>query len=234
MREDITQGNKGNEGLWPDSRELYESRRLDQIAARWDAKASTWDAELKSPSCHLNEDEAYPRFVREARGLILKRGDFCATHGLIEAGCGTGLVLCEIVSLFAWGIGVDISPKMIARAKAKNIPQAKFIVGDCFELPSSCPRAGAVVSRGVLLSHYGAQAGAELLRAAHDVLIPGGFAVLDFLNEAGRAKAIHAAENKEYYRPTEVEALARRAGFQGVKIIGEDGSRVLLVFGQRV
>jgi SAM-dependent methyltransferase len=206
---------------------------LYQIAARWDAKAATWDEALGTPSCHLNEDEAYPRFVRATRGLIAERQDFCATHGVIDAGCGTGLVLCEIISSFAWAIGVDISPEMIARAKAKNIPNAKFTLGDCFQISRLCPRAGAVFSRGVLLSHYGAQAGEAFLRAARDALVPGGFAVVDFLNEAGRAKAVHAPENKEYFTRTAAEALARRAGFERVSVLGRNDRRVLLVFGER-
>jgi len=232
MKKGIVEGDKENGGCPFGSPEAYKSRKLDQIAARWDAKAATWDRELKSPRCHLNEDEAYSRFVRETKRLISLRRDFCARHGVIDAGCGTGLVLGEIRSFFAWGIGVDISPQMIARAKAKNIPKAEFLVGDCFELMTLCPRAAAVVSRGVLLSHYGAHAGAALLRAAHNALIPGGFLIVDFLNEAGRSKAIHAPGNKEYLIGTKAKGLARRAGFRGVEILGEDNRRVLLLFGQ--
>src|SRR5262249_240187 len=123
--------------------------------------------------------------------------------------------------------------EMIARAKAKKIAGANFIVGDCFRLSALCPRAGAVISRGVLLSHYGSQAGEALLRAAHAALVPGGFAIFDFLNEAGRAKAVHVPENKEHFGRTASEALARRAGFYDVRIIGEDDRRVLLLFAEK-
>ena len=233
MKKDLTRAEASNQEAWPDSRQLYQCRRLDQIAARWDAKAPTWDAELQSPLCHLNEDKAYPRFVRETRDLILSRRDFCAPCGLIEAGCGTGLVLSELVAFFAWAIGVDISPAMIARAKAKNIPKATFIVGDCFKLSDSCVPAGAIISRGVLLSHYGHRAGVPLLSAAHAALVPGGFAVFDFLNQAGRAKATHAPDHKQYFTRSEVLALARNAGFGRATILGTDDQRILLLVGER-
>jgi predicted TPR repeat methyltransferase len=153
-------------------------------------------------------------------------------NGILDVGCGTGLVLSELISRFAWGIGIDISSKMIATARAKNL-KAKFIVGDCFEISKLCPKAGAVLSRGVLLSHYGAQAGESLLRAAHDALLPGGFMLFDFLNETGRHKALHAPEYKHYFHRTAAQALARRAGFAHVTILGRGARRVLFLFGQR-
>lgn len=232
MKKDITTAEASDQEAWPDSRQPYESRRLDQIAARWDAKAPTWDAELQSPLCHLNEDEAYPRFVRDTRDLILSRRDFCAPCGLIDAGCGTGLVLGELVAFFAWAIGVDISPAMIARAKAKNLPKANFIVGDCFRLSDLCAPAGAIISRGVLLSHYGHRVGVPLLAAAHAALVPGGFAVFDFLSQAGRPRAIHAPGNKQYFSRSEVVALGQSAGFGKVTILGTEERRVLLMVGE--
>jgi predicted TPR repeat methyltransferase len=233
VKKSLKAATKGNPRWQSESRQLYGRRQLSAIAARWDDKAATWDQELAAPSCHLNEDEAYPRFVRETLRLIGERKDFCARNGVMDAGCGTGLVLCEIISFFAWGIGVDISSEMIARAKAKRIPRATFMIRDCFEISTMCPQVGAVISRGVLLSHYGAGAGEALLKAAYDALVPGGLVVFDFLNEAGRAKAIHVAENKQYFTRTVVKAMAQHAGFDRVCIVGQDDRRVLLVSGEK-
>jgi SAM-dependent methyltransferase len=210
-------------------REIYERRHLPEVAARWDARAKTWDENLTAPGCHLNEDDAYERFVQLAQSVIARRRQFCSRQGVIDAGCGTGLVLAEVVGSFAWGIGVDISPEMIRLAQAKQIRGARFILGDCFELARLCPKAGAVLSRGVLLSHYGRGQALALLAAARAVLLPGGFLLYDLLNESARGKYAHQAEEKTGFRRDEVVRLAREAGFGEVTVIGEENRRVLVL-----
>ena len=124
-----------------DTRALYESRQIESIAARWDARASTWDENLRQPDCHLNEDAAYARFIEISGAIVAQRKDFCQTHGVIDCGCGTGLVLESLVSSFSWGMGVDISRQMICAAQSKAIPNCRFVVGDCFSLRGLCPKA---------------------------------------------------------------------------------------------
>ena len=207
---------------------------MEAIAARWDAKARTWDHELEDPACHLNEDDAYPRFLREIRRIIELRRDFCAGHGVIDAGCGTGLVLAHVLSAFMWGAGVDISEEMVRVARGKRIARARFIVGDCFKLSAVCPKAGAVLSRGVLLSHYGPEQGEALVAAGKEALVPGGFLMFDFLNQAGRAKQLHSPENKTYFTPEEVCSIAQRAGFRTTTVLGEKDRRVLVLLAEGV
>jgi SAM-dependent methyltransferase len=210
----------------------YENRRLESIAARWDAKAADWDRNLQDPSCHLNEDDAYDSFLLKLAPVLQRREKFCAGHGVIDAGCGTGLVLARIISSFAWGIGVDISPQMIRAAEAKQIPNARFVIGDCFDLSASCPRAGAILSRGVLLSHYGREHATALLRSANSVLAPGGFIFWDFLNKAGVGKYQHTPENKTFFDSSGLCDLAIQAGFQSATISGERDRRVRLLIAE--
>jgi SAM-dependent methyltransferase len=211
------------------SQALYQERRLKALAARWDAKAAAWDRELQDPACHLNEDDAYARFLAQARRLARQSPDFCPRQGVIDAGCGTGLVLAAVINDFAWGLGVDLSPGMIRLAQAKQIQRATFMVGDCFALPGLCPKAGAVFSRGVLLSHYGRREGETLLRAARAALVPGGFVAFDFLNQGARALYAHAPQNKTWFTRAEACLLARRAGFSHPSVLGGEARRVLLL-----
>ncbi len=215
-------------------RPIYAHRRLKAIAARWDARADSWDHALKDSACHLNADKAYGRFTCVVQRLIAKREKFCASHGIIDAGCGTGLVLAELSSAFAWAIGIDISPMMIRAARTKRLARTKFIVGDCFDLPALCPKAGAVVSRGVLLSHYGRKQGEAILHAARSSLVPGGFLVFDFLNETARTKYGRAPESKTWFTSEEVESMARRAGFSKVTILGKPNRRALLLLAENL
>ena len=212
--------------------DIYQKRQLAAVAARWDSKAEAWDRDLEDPGCHLNEDNAYPRFLKQLDSVIHRRQDFCRRQGIIDAGCATGLVLAEALSWFAWGVGVDISPRMISVARAKALPRASFVVGDCFNLAATCPLAGTVVSRGVLLSHYGAEQGQELLRSARSALVEGGFILWDFLNLAGRTAYRHVAENKVYFEPEDICAMATRAGFRSPAIQGESNRRVLMVYAE--
>jgi SAM-dependent methyltransferase len=213
--------------------DIYARRRLKHIAARWDARADSWDRQLADPACHLNEDDAYHRFLLALRRSIARRRPFCRAHGVIDLGCGTGLVLAEVVNEFAWGIGVDISPQMIRLARAKGVANTTFLVGDAFRLPELCPQAGAVVSRGVLLSHYGPAQGREILRAACAVLAPDGFLLCDFLNAAARTRSRHAPETKAWFTVGEMQALARGAGFARVTCSGSAARRVLHLLARR-
>lgn len=211
------------------SRQLYAHRRLDAIAARWDARAASWDADLADPACHLNDDHAYQRFLQIVRRLISRRRAFCARHGVIDAGCGTGLVLAEVLPHFAWGLGLDLSPEMVRRARAKRLAGAKFKVADCFSCRSCPRRAGAVLSRGVLLSHYGRAHAAQFLTAARSALLPGGFLVADFLNAAARSAHRHAPGNKTWFRAAHIKSMALEAGFAQARILGAPSRRCLVL-----
>jgi len=213
--------------------EVYLHRHNDEIAARWDAKAESWEQELIDPCCHLNEDGAYSRFINLLGSILRSRQTFCADKGVIDAGCATGLVMAQAISWFTWGVGVDISPKMIETAQAKHIPNTRFAVGDCFKLSGICPKAAAVLSRGVLLSHYGPKQAIELLSSARDCLVDEGFIVWDFLNSTARRSYRHAPENKAYFSAAEVSALAAEAGFRAVKVHGEPERRVQVLFAER-
>jgi predicted TPR repeat methyltransferase len=218
----------GQSGTSP-VRAVYARRRLKAIAARWDARAKSWDSALRDPACCFNEDDAYRRFLRTVRRLVAGHRAFFARHGVIDAGCGTGLVLANVVSAFAWGAGIDISPRMINLARAKRIANTTFSVGDCFDLPALCPKAGLILSRGVLLSHYGREQGEQLLRSARTVLVPGGVLVFDFLNAAARSSYVRQPDHKTLFTPQEMRDLAERAGFSTIRSSGRPERRARLL-----
>jgi len=212
-----------------DSREIYAHRELAAIAARWDARADSWDHALEGSDCPLNQDGAYRRFIEVVQRRIARHKEFCAGQGIIDVGCGTGLVLSQVIGAFAWGTGIDISREMVRVAEAKNLAKCSFLVGDCFALPTLCSKAGLIVSRGVLLSHYGREHGVALLKAARAGLAPGGFVIFDFLNEGARTRYQHVPENKTWFTGETVKTMARDAGFFAVSISGGPNRRVLIL-----
>ena len=56
---------------------------------------------------------------------------------LLDAGCGPAPMISLLSEKYPdkHYIGIDLTEKMIEVAKAKNLPNAKFIVGDCENLP---------------------------------------------------------------------------------------------------
>jgi len=91
-----------------------------------------------------------------------------------------------------------------------------------------------VLSRGILLSHYGDRWVVPLLRQVKEVLLPdGGFAVLDFLNALTRHDYPANPDNKTYFTAEQIQSRANEAGFRNSSILGEPNRRVLLLLAER-
>jgi len=58
---------------------------------------------------------------------------------LLDAGCGPAPMITLLSEKYPdrHYIGLDLTPRMIETAKAKKIPNAEFVVGDCENLPFS-------------------------------------------------------------------------------------------------
>lgn len=221
-------------GMAPSRMEDYDAVRLDVIRQRWDQKADHWDADLADPSCHLNDDDAYHRFLAAAEAAVAVRRAFCGGRLLVDLACGTGLVAAHFVDRFQRAVGVDISPRMLAVAAARRLARVEFLEASCFELAGRIAGAGVVLSRGILLSHYGRRLAAPLLGQVCGILSPdGGFAILDFLNARSRGDYAANPDNKTYYTAEEIQAEAVRAGFRRATILGEPDRRVLLLLAER-
>ena len=138
-------------GMAPSRMEDYDAVRLDVIRQRWDQKADHWDADLADPSCHLNDDDAYHRFLAAAEAAVAVRRAFCGGRLLVDLACGTGLVAAHFVDRFQRAVGVDISPRMLAVAAARRLARVEFLEASCFELAGRIAGAG-VVSRAAFCS----------------------------------------------------------------------------------
>jgi SAM-dependent methyltransferase len=221
-------------GLAPSRAEDYDALRLRVIRQRWDEKADRWDADLDDQCCHLNQDDAYRRFMDAADAAVTERESFCRDRLLVDLACGTGLVMAHFANRFDRALGVDISPRMLAAAAARHLPRVELLEASCFELASRFDPAGAVLSRGILLSHYGDRWVVPLLCQVHEVLVPdGGFAILDFLNALTRYDYSANPDNKTYYTAEQIRSQADEAGFRRSTILGEPERRVLLLLAEK-
>ena len=220
-------------GLPPSRPEDYDAMRLEAIRQRWDRKAQHWDEDLEDEHCHLHEDDAYRRFLAATDAVVAARAVFCRSQLLVDLACGTGLVLKHFIDRFAAGLGLDLSPQMLARAAEKQLPRTRWLAADGFALAAHVVHVGAVFSRGILLSHYGPRQAPVLLEQIRQSLRPsGGFAMLDFLNAATRQQYPSNPDNKTYYHAEQVQHLAVQAGFRCTSILGEPQRRILLLLAE--
>lgn len=205
---------------------LYASRNIDAIARRWDSKASRWDSDLEIESCHLNDDDAYRRFIELGRCLLLDRQKLCSAGSLVDLGCGTGAVLAEFATHFDNCIGIDISQEMLHVAASKIIRNAKWCLDDVFRGDWSAQRHAAVLSRGILLSHYGDELARLLIAQTVKALAPGGFALFDFLSSEAPEATNILAPNKTYFCPDRLIDQARCLGSSGAVVAGNKTARI--------
>ncbi|MFC7595545.1 class I SAM-dependent methyltransferase [Terrabacter sp. GCM10028922] len=93
---------------------------------------------------------------------------------IVDLGCGTGTLTRLLVDEGHAVDGMDISPEMISRARAK-VPEARFVVGDAAR-PAIEPQSyDVVLSRHVL---WAMPEPAEAFARWAELLRPGGIAVL--------------------------------------------------------
>ena len=87
----------------------------------YDGWATTYDGE--DNGCFPMRDD-----------LLAPLLDRLAPSRALDAACGTGAVVQQLVARGHDVIGVDISPAMLARAR-KAVPEARFVIGDLRHLP---------------------------------------------------------------------------------------------------
>lgn len=204
----------------------YASRDIDTIARRWDSKATQWDSDLEDKSCHLNHGDAYRNFIELGWQFVLERHKLCSMGSLVDLGCGTGSVLSQFSNFFNKSIGIDISREMLHLAASKSIRNAEWRLDDVFEGSWSRVKHAAVLSRGILLSHYGNDLACLLIAQTIKALTPGGFALFDFLSVEAPEATKMLAPNKTYFCPHWLVNQAKCLGSSGAAVAGDPIARV--------
>jgi SAM-dependent methyltransferase len=69
---------------------------------------------------------------------------------LVDVGCGNGRHLVLAATLGKWGIGVDLSPRLLELARQRVPPGTGLVVGDARGLPLPDGVAGAVMAVAML------------------------------------------------------------------------------------
>lgn len=208
--------------------DFYIKGNEQNIGKRWDLKAKCWDNQLRDASSHLNQDNAYKEFIKIAKNIIYKELISIQDITLLDVGCGTGGVSEELSQYFSYTIGIDVSNVMLEVARSKSIARSVFYNKSLFDLKSERQNFDLVVSRGVLLSHYGNGQSMDIFLSLYSVIKNGGFLVIDFLNKDVRGIYQHLPKNKEYFSANYIKKIVIESGYSNVEIIGSHKERTLI------
>jgi ubiquinone/menaquinone biosynthesis C-methylase UbiE len=135
------------------------SEQARAVVAHYDERAATYDA-----------SEMHRRLTEEVARFVGQPGDV-----VLDVATGTGLMLRSLHGRYgaARMVGVDLSPRMLAVARAA-LPEARLVVGDAARLP--VPDDSADLVTCITALHLFADPDAAIAEWSR-VLRPGGRAV---------------------------------------------------------
>ena len=138
---------------------------------------------------------------------------------VIDAGCGGGRDAAAMAARGYHVIGVDMSARLLAEAKARCAdPKARFVLGDIRRLPLPDGCARGVWSNSTLL-HLDAEGRGGAVREFRRVLVPGGALFITTSHGAGRRLPRPSATpglSRWYYETGQawLEEVVAAAGFR--------------------
>lgn len=140
----------------------------DYIRTLFDSYADHYDA-------HLVQSLQY-RVPQQLYQLVMKHTDTNTKKNVLDLGCGTGLCGEVFKSISCKLIGVDLSEKMLAIAKAKQIYD-EVVEADLVEYLKQHPHEYDLIVAGDVLIYFGDLA--AMCSAVSEVLQPNGYFVFN-------------------------------------------------------
>lgn len=155
--------------------------KMGGLSRWWSPLSKARIAEEYNASAPLY-DSRYTEEQQVKAGFLLNRVRLCGGEVVIDAGCGTGILL-EIISKRAAAtlVGLDSSIGMLREARRKGI-NAELVLGDIEHMPFRDGAADAVFSISVIQLAEDPRAALEEMRR---VLKVGGSLAVSYLRRAG-------------------------------------------------
>jgi ubiquinone/menaquinone biosynthesis C-methylase UbiE len=182
-----------------------------------------------SGSYERERHRGYHRLIDDLELELVRR--YGAGRDILEAGCGTGLLLAEAARVARSAIGLDLSRGMLARARERGL---RVVQGSLTQIPLPDASVDLVYSMKVL-AHVPPirQAVAELARVTR----PGGHLLLEFYNPrslrylaklvGGAAPIAEGTTDRDVYTRYDTVGTARGYLPPNVEFVSLRGVRVL-------
>lgn len=153
-----------------------------------------------------------PRWVGEA--LVRRIGPDARGLSVLDAGCGTGLCAPHVRPLAERLVGVDLSPKMLDRARLRGQYDELEAVELVTHAQAHPDEFDAIVCADTLC-YFGELA--DALTAFHAALRPGGTLVFTVEQPQADGTTYALRPNGRYQHPrTYLDNVLRRTGWQGI------------------
>ncbi len=186
-----------------------EERHAELAAARFDDWADSYGEDRISPWLQFYQAKSISKLDLKAGGAFL------------DVGCGTGWAVREVAPRCRISCGIDISPKMIekARSQAPELENLEFRVANAESIPYPDDHFDAVLCT-CSFHHY--QNPIAALSEIKRVLKPGGrFVLLDSARDVSfaiwlqdRGRRYLERSHVRYYTRREVRDLLATVGFE--------------------
>ena len=175
--------------------EAYVAELFDRFADSFDTTLVHW-LEYKGPQV-------------THQAALAALGPAPAPLDILDLGCGTGLNGPLFRDVARRLDGVDLSPRMIDKARARNVYD-ELVVDEAVRFLNACPRAYDLALATDVLCYFGDLA--AVLPAARRVLRPGGLLVATFEIESGQPFAL-GPSGRYAHSDSYVRERAAAAGF---------------------
>jgi ubiquinone/menaquinone biosynthesis C-methylase UbiE len=166
------------------------------------------------------ERDLFSRFLRGLQQRALAALELGAGDRLLDVGCGTGAAVREAASRVEQAVGVDLSERMISRARelAEGLANVEFVQGDSEALPFADSSFTALLCTTSFHHYPDPEAAAgEMAR----VLAPGGRLVIGEANAdrfpiriSNWLLSTFEQAHVSFYRTSELAAILERAGLR--------------------
>jgi ubiquinone/menaquinone biosynthesis C-methylase UbiE len=113
---------------------------------------------------------------------------------------------------------------MITMARKKPL-SAKFVLGNCLDIPFENNYFNAVVTRGVLISHVEKDYAQQFIDETKRVLSPGGLFVFDFITQYNKSES-EKLKKKAVFDQKSITKVLEKSGFKIISFEGNKSNRV--------
>ena len=204
--------------------------RDEYVVDLFDAFAETFDGTLAKLGYRVPE-QLTDLFTRTL-------GDGVRVGSLLDAGCGTGLLGQLLRARVGVLDGVDLSPGMLEKARARGVYD-QLVHAELTQHLHTVPGRYEVVTIADTFCYFG-EIG-EAVQAAHGALVPGGWLLFSVEDGKDQAEPYQLHFHGRYsHRADYVRTVLDRAGFTGIvmetAILRQEGSKPvagLLCVGRR-